>query len=502
MKLNKQIIIILVLLSFLLSAIGAAAYFYIKHQKTEQENKKMVTIYVASKDIPKGAIINEEHVKQTSVAKKYLLTKPLLKKEIIGKFAKEAIYKNDIFRKEKISSTLEEEAKSVIKEFKYNSYNIAFKLFQNPNYSLRQNDIIDIISVYDNKKDNGEINIQDPYKVQIVADNVRVLGFLENGGETGQSINEKVVTRVVKKKQVKEKVKVKSDEVLLDITSSVLLKLIDDYNKGKQIWMVKTKAQKPVKTAVVKPKTTKKRIKIAYKEYPYRVYSPKDRLNTLTATIHYADDEKASIKKSKKVMGDEISKCKEEGKYIVGTAKYIHFRSGPSFKNKILRTIYKNIIIPYKEKLNDNWYLTCDGYYINASQVEETDKVGVEKKLKQKYPSKKPVVKKVIKKTEIKEVILDKPAVKTKQVAKTKPVVTSGTDTKISVDFKKCKAKNQFLVGRTDLVHLRRGPSLEHKITDIYSKGDKIAFDKKVNDSWYITCEGKYVNGYEVDIDK
>lgn len=390
MKLNKQVIIILVLLSLLISSIGAAAYFYMKNKKTAMDNSKLVTIYVASKDIKQGSIINEEMLKQTSIAKKFILTKPLLKKEIVGKFAKEAIYENDIFRKEKISTKLEQQ-KSLISSFKYNSYNIAFKLFQNPNYSLRKDDIIDIISVYENKIDDGKdgkINIQDPYKVQIIADNVKVLGFLRDGEESDKTIVEEVVTKQVKKKTVTEKVKVKADELLLDITSNVLLKLTDDYNKGKQIWMVKTRVVKkqPVKPEV---KVTKKGKRSVYKEYPYRKYTPKERTDTLTATIHYADNDEASIRKSKVVQLNKINECKKKEKFIIGTSKYVHFRSGPSVGYKIKRTIYKNIIVPIDEKVNDSWYRTCDDYFINARQVEEATKEQVEEKLIQRYLIKK-----------------------------------------------------------------------------------------------------------------
>eukprot|EP01156_Anaeramoeba_ignava_P002246 Anaeramoba_ignava/a217917_168.p2 GENE.a217917_168~~a217917_168.p2 ORF type:complete len:479 (+),score=3.49 a217917_168:1775-3211(+) len=478
MKLNKQVIIILVLLSLLISSIGAAAYFYIKNKKTAMDNSKLVTIYVAAKDIKKGSLINEEMLKQTTVAKKFILTKPLLQKEIVGKFAKETIYENDIFRKEKIVNRFEPEETSLIAPFEYNSYNIAFKLFRNPNYSLKKNDIIDIISVYENKREDGSIIVSDPYKVQIIADNVKVLGFLRDGEETDKTIVEQVVTKTVKKKEIKEKIKVKADELLLDITSNVLLKLTDDYNKGRQIWMVKTKVikKKPVEIEELAVKKPSKKTKSVYKEYPYRIYTPKERTDTLTATIHYADNDEASIKKMKSIKLKKIQECKEKEKFIVGTSKYIHFRSGPSVGYKIKRTIYKNIIIPYAEKVNDSWYKTCDDYFINTREVEELTKEQVEEKLIQKYP-----LKKVTKKTEAKMI----PAAE-----------------EVSLDSSLCKKQNKFLIGRTDIVHLRRGPSLEHRITNIFNKGDKIAYDRKINDSWYLTCDGKYVNSYEVELDK
>lgn len=86
-------------------------------------------------------------------------------------------------------------------------------------------------------------------------------------------------------------------------------------------------------------------------------------------------------------------------------------------------------------------------------------------------------------------------------IKKTKPSPVSEAK-EVYLDSSACKKQNKFLVGRTDIVHLRRGPSLEHRITNIYTKGDKIPYDKKINDSWYLTCDGKYVNNYEVKLAK
>ncbi len=61
----------------------------------------MVTIFVANKRINKNTLVKAEDIKQTSIAKQFVLTKPLLKNEILGKFAKEAIYQNEAFLKRK-----------------------------------------------------------------------------------------------------------------------------------------------------------------------------------------------------------------------------------------------------------------------------------------------------------------------------------------------------------------------------------------------------------------
>ncbi|MEA3228944.1 MAG: SAF domain-containing protein, partial [Campylobacterota bacterium] len=148
MKFNKQIAIILVLTSLLLSALGAVYYFYTLNQNIITKNNQLRVVYVASKDIAKHKKIEKGDLKKVQIAKKFLLATPLLNKEIIGKYTKEKIYKNDIFRKEKIINKLSDDINNTIVEpFKYNSYNIAFKMFKNPNYAIKKGDIIDIISV-------------------------------------------------------------------------------------------------------------------------------------------------------------------------------------------------------------------------------------------------------------------------------------------------------------------------------------------------------------------
>ena len=248
MKFNKQIAIILVLVSMLISAIGVAVYFYFEQQKIIESNSKMVTVYVASKNIKRGTQITNDLIKKTQIAKQFILTKPLLKKEILNKYAKESIFKNEFFLKEKLAVKLEEkkEEKKTSLDFKYNSYNMSFKLFNNPNYSLKPNDIIKIISVYPDIKGKKK----NEFSVQYVAKNIKVLGFLNDGVPTEKSIVRKKIKKVVKKKQVEQIVSIKSEEIILDIDQKVLISLINDYNKGKQLWMVKSKFEEEKKKVV------------------------------------------------------------------------------------------------------------------------------------------------------------------------------------------------------------------------------------------------------------
>lgn len=379
MKFDKQLAIILVLLSMLLSAIAVSVYFYDEHQKVLQSKNQLVTIYVAKNEIKKNTLISEKHLKSTTIARQYLLTKPLLKKEIINKYAKETIYKNEAFLKEMLSAKIKEEKKEEILEYNYNSYNMALELFQNPNFSLKPEDIIKVISVYP-KGETSDNN----FSVQYVAKNIKVLGFLRDGYFSNKSIIKKKIKKLVNKKQVEEIIDLKADEIILDIKQEVLLSLINHYNKGKQLWMVKSKMEKEDTTKKEKnkekkkiedlfKKSKKKLVKRKYtpKSYPVKWYKPKTKTNTVSATISYADNKKLKETKKAKITSNFNEECSKTNKLLIAVSNKIHLRKKPSRRAKIHRTIYKNYVLPYTSvsKINPNWYVLCDGSYINSENV-------------------------------------------------------------------------------------------------------------------------------------
>jgi len=225
MRFNKQIAVILVLSSLLISAIGAALFLYYENENTKKENAQQLAVYIAKKDIKKDALVKESDVVKTVIAKRYLLTKPLLKKEIVNKFAKSAIYKNEMFRKEKLSNKIGDVDAKIL-PFTHNSYNIAFKRFENPNYSLLKGDIVNIVSVYPKSKAKDNMN----YSVRYVAKQVNVIGFLEEGKVVNKAFRK--VKKRVKSKNKKQKTPkyelVKVFDAEHDAYNSILLKAVAD----------------------------------------------------------------------------------------------------------------------------------------------------------------------------------------------------------------------------------------------------------------------------------
>lgn len=377
MKFDKQLAIILVLISMLLSAVAIAVYFYQQQQQTIKKNNQLVVIYVAKNNIKKNTLIEKKHLKQTTIARQYVLNNPLRQKEIIGKYTKEAIYKNEAFLKEKLQNKIvKKEEKKKILDYKYNSYNMALKLFQNPNYSLQPNDIIKIISVYP----KGEKKKND-FSVQYVTKNIRVLGFMRDGYVSDKSIIKKKIKKLVKKKQVEEIIDIKADEILLDMKQKDLLSLIDDYNKGKQLWMVKSKLEEEKKED---KKVEKKKIKDLFaskkkksatvkkkRYYPVKWYQPKAIVSTKTAVINYADNKDLSETKKAKIRSSFTQECSKKDKLLIVVKNSTRLKEKPSFRAKTHKTVYKNYVIAYKDisKINPSWYLICDGTYINSEDV-------------------------------------------------------------------------------------------------------------------------------------
>lgn len=379
MKFNKQLAMILILLSMLLSAIAISIYFYNQNQDVLASKSQLVTIFIANKDIKKDTQITEEDIKQTTIARQYVLTNPLLKNEILNKYAKEAIYKNEFFLKEKLSPNIVEKVVEKTLEYKYNSYNMALDLFQNPNFSLKPDDIIKIISVY--PKD-GDENKND-FVVQYIAKNIRVVGFLRDGYESTKSIEKKKINRLVNKKQVEEIVDFKADEIVLDVKQEVLLSLINNYNKGKQLWMVKSKIEEDTKE---NEKDEKKKIKELFKDskqkklakkvykprsYPVKWYRPETSVSTKTATISYANDKKLNEIKKAKITSSFNKECSNTKNLLIVVSNRTLLRKNPSKRAKIHKTVYKNYVLSYisASKINTNWYVICDGSYVNSEDV-------------------------------------------------------------------------------------------------------------------------------------
>lgn len=376
MKFDKNLAIILILGSMLISALLFAYYLYNQNKKTVAKSNQQIVTFIAKEDLEKNHIIKEEDLLQTSIAKQYLLNNPLTKDEIIGKITNEKIYKNEIFIKQKLTTKIEEEKKLLL-PFDYNSYNISFKLFQNPNYTLKADDRINIISVYAKEGTKIKKDETNKFDVQYIANSVKVLGFIRDGKASDITLEKKVIKKIEQKKVIEEEVEIKADEIVLDIPNKVLLALIDDYNKGKQLWMSKTKE---AQTKTVETKVLNSSKKVVQKSYPIRWYKPIVDTKFKKAIIEYIDNPDLKSVNSKKVVNNKSYNCESKDKLLIVTSTKANIRDKNSLASSIERQVSKNYVIPYVKKVDENWYMTCDENYIHKNTVKETS----EKELKVK----------------------------------------------------------------------------------------------------------------------
>ncbi len=415
MHVNKQIVVILILASLLLSAIGAAVYFFKKNKETLKSKNELVTIFIAKGDLKRNTLIELKHLTKTQVAKQYILNKPLLQNEILGKYTREVLYKNEIFLKQKLNTKIEKNRAKIL-DFKHSSYNMQFALFHNPDFSLVQGDFINMISVIPTTELlDGKVY---DYDVEYVANSIKVLGFLRDGRTESETITKQKIKRIVNKKEVEQVVDVKSDQLIVDVEPTVLLRLIKDYNKGNQLWMVKTREsvqietsdQASVKKDVIqkvkdgKIEVTKNTINdikikkvpkiakvIKAKVYKYKWYKATSRTISRSAVIEYSKDGSKNVKDTKSAKRKDVniileanndcSKIKD--KLIIGKSNNFYARSQANKESKYKRVLHKNTIIPYIEIVGQ-WYKTCDNKYIHTSVVTNISYKKAMKKLARK----------------------------------------------------------------------------------------------------------------------
>ena len=375
MNINKQLITILVLGTLLLSAIGVSVYFYFQSKDAIDSKQELIKVYVAKTNIKKNILITSKHIKITNIPKTLLTSKVLTKNEIVDKYAKEAIYTNELFLKEKLSLKKPIiKVKKVIKlkpaTFKYNSYNLKFDIFENPDYSIKINDLIKIVSVYQ-KNQKAQKSLK--YSVQYVTSkNIKIIGFLHNGELKKKAIDEKSITKVENGKKIITKISTKADELVLDIEEKVLLSFIKDYNMGKQVWMVKTKELQDEltnKNFIIELKS--KKVRSLDKIYPMKWYKPKKSMSIQSASIKYSNNKNENMNKKVKITSNFIKQCSQKTKLLLVKTRKIYLRSKPSKKAKIYKKLKRNYILPYisLSRINNAWYRLCDGTYVHTNYV-------------------------------------------------------------------------------------------------------------------------------------
>lgn len=187
---NRQTRIIMgILVGLVFFSSSIALLMYSKQSSLNEYVEEHVEVYVSSKHLNKGDMINSTDIIKASLPKSYLAFTPLTKSEIIGRYAKIAIYPKEPLRKEKLTTAKPTENKQIIarkvmlknsdiEEIEYvkrDTITVSLSMFKNIDSSLKKGDYIDIVSL---KLKNSKSGAK--YNTKYVALKVKINSFISN----------------------------------------------------------------------------------------------------------------------------------------------------------------------------------------------------------------------------------------------------------------------------------------------------------------------------------
>ena len=372
MKIDKQLFMILVFGLILIFSVFGVYYFFQKEKDSHIEGK--FAICIAKKDIEKNKKILANNTEEKFVSKSSGLA-PLACSSVIGKYTKSDIVTNEMFVSEKLSSTPFLPSDLNISEFKHNSLNLPFKMFQNPNYTLKKGDKINIITVAQNDQSND-------FAVNLVAKNVDILGFIWNGKKVDDVFSVQKFRTIVNKKDVEKTEEVKADELLVDIKNETFLNLLNEYSKSQGLWMLKTSQNNTDIEEVVKQSKIiyVQKIKASQTKEEYYLYEPATKIETKTAMIKYNDKkEQQTVSDKKEIAIGNL--CADKTNVVLVTQNGATLFEKNDLNSKALRMVKKNSVLSFKRKIND-WYEICDGTFINENFVKVINFTDIESNIK------------------------------------------------------------------------------------------------------------------------
>lgn len=192
MREKKTKIFIGILLTLIMFVSSLALVMYSKQNELKKQVENQIEVYVSTKNLNEGASIGANHIALKKLPKSYIDFTPLTQEEIIGRFAKVAIFANEPLRPEKITLTKvvqEEKAEvaapkaneqeEVVKRLSSDTISLSLELFKNLDVSLQKDDFIDIVSVSPSKKERDDYEFTTTY----VALHVKIHSFVSAAKE-------------------------------------------------------------------------------------------------------------------------------------------------------------------------------------------------------------------------------------------------------------------------------------------------------------------------------
>jgi pilus assembly protein CpaB len=193
----------LILISFIFALIAAAATFtYLRSIKSTEVVSKKVTILVAADTIPPRTLIDKKMVTELQVEDN-LIFQDYIKNpaDIIGKYSKETISKNEGFQVNKLLAENSGEELTLKVDKSHRAISISVSGDQGVSGLLKPGDFVDMVVYLNEKKDDKKVII--PEMAKIIMQNIEVLAVnkqLEREDkieEAKQSITSFLVTLAV-----------------------------------------------------------------------------------------------------------------------------------------------------------------------------------------------------------------------------------------------------------------------------------------------------------------
>lgn len=251
MKNRKTRIAMGIMVGLVLFSSSVALLLYLKQSKHKEVSHNNIEVFVAAKNLKKGDLLNAASIKKAKLPKSYVSFTPLTDSEIISRYARVDIYKNEPIRQEKISARKPVEtiktAKAKTKQTKQivedkvqqmtkDTLSVSLSVFKNKNTLLQEGDYVDIASVIPSKSNN--------FNTKYIALHVKIHSLTSNGNVVKQIITYNAKNQVIRADTivlVMSPKEIKNFLALYYKTQALNSnRVYNTNNYGGQLWMIKT----------------------------------------------------------------------------------------------------------------------------------------------------------------------------------------------------------------------------------------------------------------------
>lgn len=183
----------LIVISFVLALIAAVTVsLYLKSLKSPNEKTEKITVLVATETIPSGTLIEKKMINEIKVPNDSILVDYIKdSSEIVGKYTKETIYKNEGFHIDKL---IDKDGNELNLKIDSNNRAISISVTGDSGVSdlLKPGDYVDLVAYIAEKKDGAKVIRPDA--VKIVLQNIRILA-IDKQLSREEKVNDKTIDK-------------------------------------------------------------------------------------------------------------------------------------------------------------------------------------------------------------------------------------------------------------------------------------------------------------------